>query len=42
LLRAHIELDKRAVIAPVQHRTFGAFVFAERYIVAGAAGAVKG
>ena len=24
--RAHIELDKRAVIAPVRHRTFGAFV----------------
>ena len=24
--RAHIELDKRAVIAPVQRRTFGAFV----------------
>ena len=24
--RAHIELDKRAVIAPVRRRTFGAFV----------------
>ena len=24
--RVHIELDKRAVIAPVRHRTFGAFV----------------
>jgi alpha-L-arabinofuranosidase len=26
LARAHIELDKRAVIAPVRRRTFGAFV----------------
>jgi alpha-N-arabinofuranosidase len=26
LPRAHIELDKRAVIAPVRHRTFGAFI----------------
>ena len=26
MARAHIELDKRAVIAPVRHRTFGAFV----------------
>jgi alpha-N-arabinofuranosidase len=26
LPRAHIELDKRAVIAPVRHGTFGAFV----------------
>jgi alpha-N-arabinofuranosidase len=26
LPRVHIELDKRAVIAPVRHRTFGAFV----------------
>ena len=26
MARAHIEVDKRAVIAPVRHRTFGAFV----------------
>jgi alpha-N-arabinofuranosidase len=26
LPRAHIELDRRAVIAPVRRRTFGSFV----------------